>query len=292
MKRTVFILALFFGLIIPGLAWTNDQDILAKIGPKKITRADFERFKSFYSPDQKKFLLENPKQEEILLNRLVQVMVISDLAKKKNLDKEDRVKMQIENQTNEILAQELLRREVESDDISVTDEDLKIYYLNHQQEFNFPEMVRLRQILIKTDKAASDQDKKKAREKAESLLGRIKNGEDFAKLAAEFSDDTNSKGNGGDIGYLPRGRLEKPFEDAAFSLKPGEVSPVIESNLGFHILKLEEKKAAGIEPLEKVKDLVRAKVTEELKGAKRRSYIEKAMKEAGVEIYPLVSDKK
>jgi peptidyl-prolyl cis-trans isomerase C len=293
MKKAVFIFALFFGLIIPVLAWTNDQDILAKIGPKEITRADFEQFINSFTPEQKQFLSENPKQKEILLDRLVQVQVVSDLARRKNLDKDDRVKMQIENQTNEILAQEFLRRELEAE-ISITEEDLNIYYLNHQKEFDSPEMVRVRHILIKIDKDASDQDRQKAREKAESLLSRINNGEDFAKLASEYSDDPNSKVKGGDLGFIQRGKVIKPFEEAAFSLKPGEVSPVIETILGFHILKLEKKKPAGIEPLEKVKDRTRAKVLEDLKNAKRKSFIEKVLKEAKVEIHPelLVSDKK
>jgi peptidyl-prolyl cis-trans isomerase C len=293
MKKAVFIFALFFGLIIPVLAWTNDQDILAKIGPKEITRADFEQFINSFTPEQKQFLSENPKQKEILLDRLVQVQVVSDLARRKNLDKDDRVKMQIENQTNEILAQEFLRRELEAE-ISITEEDLNIYYLNHQKEFDSPEMVRVRHILIKIDKDASDQDRQKAREKAESLLSRINNGEDFAKLASEYSDDPNSKVKGGDLGFIQRGKVIKPFEEAAFSLKPGEVSPVIETILGFHILKLEKKKPAGIEPLEKVKNRIRAKVLEDLKNAKRKSFIEKVLKEAKVEIHPelLVSDKK
>jgi peptidyl-prolyl cis-trans isomerase C len=88
-------------------------------------------------------------------------------------------------------------------------------------------------------------DSKPARAKIEGLLARVRAGEDFAKLAGEFSDDPGSKKDGGDLGWFGRGRMVKPFEDAAFALKPGEVSGIIESQFGYHIIKLEERRAQG-----------------------------------------------
>jgi len=88
-------------------------------------------------------------------------------------------------------------------------------------------------------------DSKASRAKIEGLLARVRAGEDFAKLADEFTEDPSGKGKGGDLGWFGRGMMVKPFEDAAFALKPGEVSGVVESQFGFHIIKLEERRPAG-----------------------------------------------
>jgi parvulin-like peptidyl-prolyl isomerase len=84
---------------------------------------------------------------------------------------------------------------------------------------------------------------KAERAKVETILGRVRAGENFAKLADEFTEDASGKGNGGDLGWFGRGAMVKPFEDVAFALKPGEVSGVFETAFGFHIVKLEERRA-------------------------------------------------
>jgi parvulin-like peptidyl-prolyl isomerase len=88
-------------------------------------------------------------------------------------------------------------------------------------------------------------DSKASRAKIEGLLARARAGEDFAKLADEFTEDPSGKGRGGDLGWFGRGQMVKPFEDAAFALKPGEVSGVVESQFGFHIIKLDERRGEG-----------------------------------------------
>ena len=91
--------------------------------------------------------------------------------------------------------------------------------------------------------AHPEYDTKAERAKIEAILTRVRAGEDFVKLANEFTEDPSGKGNGGDLGWFGRGAMVKPFEDAAFSLKPGEVSGVVETAFGFHILKLDERRA-------------------------------------------------
>lgn len=88
-------------------------------------------------------------------------------------------------------------------------------------------------------------DTKAQRAKLEGVLARVRAGEDFAKLADEFTEDPSGKGTGGDLGWFGRGQMVKPFEDAAFSLKPGEVSGIIETQFGFHIVKLDERRTQG-----------------------------------------------
>ena len=88
-------------------------------------------------------------------------------------------------------------------------------------------------------------DTKAERAKLEGILARVRTGEDFVKLANEFTEDPSGKGNGGDLGWFGRGTMVKPFEDAAFALKPGEVSGVFETQFGFHIVKLDERRPQG-----------------------------------------------
>jgi peptidyl-prolyl cis-trans isomerase C len=94
-----------------------------------------------------------------------------------------------------------------------------------------------------------------------------------------------TKPKGGDLGFLSRGRLVKPFEDAAFALKPGEVSEIVETQFGYHIIKVEEKKDAGVEPYETVKDNIKQRLLQERMQSEVSTFIEKAMKDAGVEFH-------
>ncbi len=117
--------------------------------------------------------------------------------------------------------------------------DIEKYYRDNQQEFTTPEQVRASHILIKSDK-----DDAAARAKAEALLKQVKSGADFAALAKKNSEDEGSAKNGGDLDYFGRGRMVKEFEDVAFSLQPGQVSEVVKSPFGYHIIKVVDHKPA------------------------------------------------
>jgi peptidyl-prolyl cis-trans isomerase C len=136
----------------------------------------------------------------------------------------------------------------------------KFYDENQEKYFKKPESARASHILIGVDPKASPVDRKKALEKAQALLKRVRSGENFADLAK--SDSTcPSASQGGDLGSFGRGQMVLPFEQAAFALKPGEVSDVVETQFGYHIIKLTEKQEASTEKFENVK----AKIVEFLK---------------------------
>ncbi len=139
----------------------------------------------------------------------------------------------------------------------------KFYDENLEKYFKKPESARASHILIGTDEKSTPEERKKAKEKAEALLKRVKAGEDFAAIAK--SDSTcPSSSQGGDLGTFGRGQMVAPFEQAAFALKPGEVSGVVETQFGYHIIKLTEKQEAATEKFEDVK----AKIQEFLKQEK------------------------
>ena len=283
----------YFGIIVSlllvmvfihGNVSAKDDDVVAKIGDRKITLSEFNKMLGYLDSEKQKLIEKNPQLKENLLQQYIQGIVISKLAKKKGFDKNLELKEQLEMITDNYIAIEYLKKEV-ANKVEVSEEDIKAYYESHKDEFKTPEMVRSRHILIKTDPSASDNDKKNAKEKAEDILKKIKSGEDFAKLASDISDDTGSKPKGGELGFFPKGRMVKSFEDAAFSLNPGEVSEIVETQFGYHIIKVEEKKEPGMEPFDTAKEKIKQKLLQERTKTKVTEFIEKAMKEANIEVH-------
>lgn len=141
-------------------------------------------------------------------------------------------------------------------DVKVTDAVAKDFYDKNQAQMKRPEQVHARHILIRADANASAEDKQKAKAKAEDLLARAQKGEDFAKLASENSEDPGSKPNGGDLSWFSRGQMVEPFEKAAFALQPNQISPVVETQFGYHVIQVLEKKAESTVPFEEAKDRI------------------------------------
>ncbi|MBJ6751537.1 peptidylprolyl isomerase [Geomonas anaerohicana] len=151
----------------------------------------------------------------------------------------------------------------------VSDADTqKFYQEGLDKYFTKPESARASHILVKTDEKMTPEEKQKAREKAEALLKRVKGGEDFAAVAKAESGCPSAT-VGGDLGSFGRGQMVPSFEKAVFDMKPGEISSVVESQFGFHIIKLVEKHEAG-----KVSyDEAKAKIVEYLKAEKVRQAV-------------------
>jgi len=151
---------------------------------------------------------------------------------------------------------------------TVTDQDLQTYYDQHRDEYRVPDQVKVSHILIKTPLPApgAKEDEKgiaDARAKAEDVLKQVKAGGDFAKLAEKYSDDPGSAKNGGELGWIGRGRTVPEFEKAAFSLGKGQTSDLVKSSYGFHIIHVEDKQAAGLKTLADVKGEIEEKVKQE-----------------------------
>ena len=140
--------------------------------------------------------------------------------------------------------------------VDVAEAEAKSFYDGHPEYFTEPETIRASGILIKVDMKSDAAKKEEARKKMEDIQKRVKKGEDFAVLAKDFSQDA-SAAQGGDLGTIPRGRMPKALDDAAFSLKPGEVSNVVETELGFHLIKVHEKKPEKVVPFKEAEEKIR-----------------------------------
>jgi parvulin-like peptidyl-prolyl isomerase len=161
-------------------------------------------------------------------------------------------------------------QETISKKIVVAPAEVQEYYNSHQADFNHPELIRTSHILFTVPETATPEQEKLAQQRAEAVLARIKKGEDFAKLAKEYSTDATAS-NGGDLGVTPRGSLAPEYEEAAFALPVGGISDVVRTRLGFHIIKVTEKRKAGVAYLDEVKP----SLTDFLKNQKTDAELEK-----------------
>jgi len=137
--------------------------------------------------------------------------------------------------------------------VAVKPEQITDFYAKNPDQFKEVESVRASHILIAVPKGADAATKAQARAKAEGVLKEVKAGKDFAALAKTNSADPGSAANGGDLGFFQQGQMVGPFNDTAFSLKPGTVSGVVETDFGYHIIKVIEKQPGRTVPLEEVK---------------------------------------
>ncbi len=172
--------------------------------------------------------------------------------------------------------------------INITEEDAQKYYSENKREFETPEQVRASHILIKSDTTGPDSDpnqaKAKAKEKAEDLLKQIKEGADFAELA-KANSTCPSAAKGGDLDFFTRGRMVPPFEKAAFKLNVGQISEVVETRFGYHIIKVTDKKQATTKTFEQTKDDIINTLTQTKQGEFVKAYIESLKADSSI-VYP------
>ena len=133
--------------------------------------------------------------------------------------------------------------------IEATEEALRSYYEEERERFETPEERRARHILIEIDGDEAD-----ARAEAERVLARVQGGEDFAAVAADASDDPGTGAQGGDLGWIARGMLTGPFEDALFEMEAGEIRGPVQSQFGFHVIRLDEARGGEVQPFEAARD--------------------------------------
>jgi len=164
---------------------------------------------------------------------------------------EEKFKEQVKEQ---LMVIKLIDQEVKAKVVSPTDSDIGDFYKQHESEMVEPEQVRVRHILIKVDEKT---DKTAALKRIREILNEAKKGKtSFAELAKKYSEDPSAV-RGGDIGFFVKGQMVRKFEDAAFALNVGQISDVVETEYGYHIIQCIEKKAAEKKSLEEIRDYLR-----------------------------------
>jgi peptidyl-prolyl cis-trans isomerase C len=254
------------------------------------------------------------RRDEILrgtLDRLITYTVLSQEAKKRNVtatdaEIEDRVKQMQQQFPNEDafkkalgernMTIERLRSDTRDNlviskmmdaEVSTTpgasDAEAKDFYDKNPDTFKQAEQVRASHILIKVDEKADAPTKQKARAHVDALLKRARAGEDFAKLAKENSAD-GSAAQGGDLNYFGRGTMVPAFDEAAFKLKTGEISEVVTTQFGYHIIKVTDHKDASTVPLEQVAERVKQFLSGQKKQERADAFIAGLKQKSKIEV--------
>lgn len=211
------------------------ETILATFSGQTITLGEFNQLWEEVPEDYKLQL-----DKSMILDQMISEKLLIQEAKNMGLEEDNDVLEQIKKMTEQILVQVLMEREI-LDKVEVKDEDISEYYEQNKDSFTEKEQVHLYNILLETEEEAQD------------VLEQLKAGKDFSEIAKEKSTGP-SAAQGGDLGYLSKGTIIQEIEEVVFALVLEELSEVIKTDFGFHILKITEKKPETIKALEEVKE--------------------------------------
>lgn len=322
-KSRVFVVGVVFCFIFSAACWSPlaaadkeaTKNDVAKVNGVAITTADFDREVGRYeqqmammgqpvSPEQLKeikgkvldgmidreLLFQESKKEGIKVDKAEVDQRISAL--KQKFPKEEEFKQTLERlglteaslrtQFEQELAVKALVDKKFGGKVTVTEQDMKKFYNDNPDYFKTQERVRASHILAKVDAGANDADKKKARQKIEDVQKKVKKGEDFGALAKQYSDCPSSA-KGGDLDYFQRGQMVKPFEDAAFAMKVGDVSNIVETQFGYHLIKLTDKQGAGKVSFDEAKDKIKGYLEQQKMGEEVKQYVAQLKQKGKVE---------
>lgn len=283
--KTILV-ALFLGAAIAGsLAAEETNPVLGKAGDFILREADLDRILASQPPAVQKRFQDDPKQRLNLVREILMKKVIVAKARKEGFDRRPEIKEQLSYVFDNFISQEYLAKVVTAG-VNVPEDDLKKYYQEHEKDFLLPEQIKVRHILISSLKESRQEEKEKARARAEAVLQRLNKGEDFAKLAGEASEDQISAPKGGELAPIILGKTNsEEFEKAAFALKNGETSGIVATSYGFHIIKMVEQQEKRTAPFLDARDFIYSKLKAELEQKKAQEFVEQAVKDAGMEVY-------
>ncbi len=184
---------------------------------------------------------------------------------------------------SEIGVEKLVQGEIAAK-IAVKPEAINDFYQKNQDKFQQGPRVRASHILITVAQSADAAAKQQAKTKAEGILKDLKAGKDFAAAAKENSQDPGSAPNGGDLGYFEQGQMVPQFEQTAFALKPGETSELVETQFGYHIIKVAEKQTSRVVPLEEAKGQIEQYLADQNRQAETEAFVSTLKAKAKIEI--------
>lgn len=238
--------------------WSYTAADLEKDLGQELRRAPRELQPFFASKDGQKQFLERVARRELLMQE----------AEKRKLGEQAEVAEQVANLRRELMIRALIQDEI-AGKVKVEDKEIQEYFAAHPDEFT-GDTLRLRHILVQSEGEAKE------------IQGRLAKNESFDELAKKFSRDTNSAPKGGDLGYLGREQMLPDFARAAFALKPNEVSDVVKTPFGFHLIKLVDRKKGQPLTLEQVKGQLQRRLMDERQSQRFQAWVKEL--EAGAKI--------
>ncbi len=217
--------------------------VLAEVNGNTITTDDFKAEIDKLPPYLKPMVQSEEGKKELLDSMIVR-QIILEQAKKDGVDKDKEVSDRMEDLRKRLIVETYLKKKVEKE-AQISDQEMKKFYDENKDKFKAGDQVKASHILVKSEKEASD------------ILAQLKGGAKFEDLAKKFSTDSTAS-KGGDLGWFPKGAMVPEFDKVAFSLKEGEMSGIVKTQFGFHIIKVTGKRPAGITPFEEVKEQIKS----------------------------------
>ena len=253
--------AVTFAQSQPFVANARPNYILAEVAGEIITLLDMEN--ALHSkPDFFRHIYTRTEAKETLLRTLTDYKLFAKVAREENLDKIPEVERKINTAIEKALTEAFLRRTIDA--VSMSEKDLRDYYEDHLKEFQIPEQIKIRRIVVETEVEAIE------------ILETLEAGAEFEKIARERSIGATAQ-SGGELGWFGRGRLDPAVERAGFTLKKGETSGIIKTPSGFHIIKLEDKRRARQQSFSEVRNRIKKTLQEQ----KQKEVREQKRKELG-----------
>lgn len=245
-----------------------ENKVLATVNGREITDRDIMYTISRFPRDRQAYLASEEGKKQ-LLEQIISFELVYNYALDNSMDKESEYIEQVKNVSKEILTQFAINKILS--EVSVTDQEIEKYYEENMSTYIQEQSVRAKHILVKT------------LEEAKEIKEKINSGLSFEDAAKQFSSCPSSA-QGGDLGVFTRGRMVPEFENAAFELSVGEISQPVETQFGYHLIKVEEKNDASIMPLSEVADTVRNNLIQEKQNQKYYETTEQLKKRYNVEI--------
>jgi len=293
-----------------GIAAVVNDDIITIFDLNEAFAPVQKRIDATYQGQNKEKLVADTKMT--LLSRLIDGLLIEQEAKKsgivtkdeevndtiknilvgRNITKNEFVKLLEKDGTTldaytkdlktQLARMKLVRREINAK-VSVSDQEIGEYYRKHRDVFEGKEAVRIKQILLAFPPNAAVQTKADLKAEAQSIVKELRSGESFEGVGARHAKNSSAV-SGGDLGFIERGLVLPEVENVAFLLPLEEISDIIESSIGFHIIKVTDKKGAGVKSLESVRDEIKDKILEEKAEKRYESWIQELRKKSHIEI--------
>jgi peptidyl-prolyl cis-trans isomerase C len=203
----------------------------------------------------------SPEGKANILNEIIDQKLLAIAAQNKKLDQDPKIREAIEDAVEQVLANAMIQLEISTLDLGGP--ALQKYYRDHADQFRLPDRIKARHIITRT------------RQDAETALRELEGGRNFDQIASNVNIDA-TRSSGGDLGFIPRGIMVKPFEDALFSLREGETSAIVQTGFGYHIIRAEKIQRGEMPPFESAKETIKTQMIhaciDQLKSGLRQKY--------------------
>jgi peptidyl-prolyl cis-trans isomerase C len=264
-------IGVFVALCLFSCTKKENGKVLATIDNDKITMEEFNRELDKIPMNMKMAVATESGKKSFLDNLIIKALLLREASKDK-IEDEKEFQARLLDIKTQLLIESLLKKKITSD-TRLSDEDIKKYYETNKDKFKKGKEINTRHILLKTE------------EEAKQIREKLQSGEDFIELAKKYSIEPNAKTTGGEIGFHPQGALLPEYEEAAFKLtKVGQVSGIVKSQYGYHIIRLEGTKPPSFVAFDEVKDFIKQQMLQEKQKEFVEKYIEELKKNAKITI--------